>query len=118
MLALYVSLRGLCVWGGGGGGRWQGRQLVPGRGLGRRKNYEKWGVSKKKVIKQDQMKNLRQKLLCVGILNLGLMKSKEKRSDGNFPYIFFCGGWFQEFKFVSEHKVIGYTHATPLVFLF
>ena len=67
-----------------GGGRRQGGQLVPGRGLGRRKNYEKWGVTKK-VIKQVQMKNLRQKLLCVGILNLGLMKSKEKRSDGNFP---------------------------------
>ena len=29
---------------------------------------------RKKVIKQGQMKNLRQKLLCVGILNLGLIK--------------------------------------------
>ena len=57
--------------------------MVPGWGLGRRENYEKWGVSEKKVIKQGQMKNLRQNLLCVGILNLGLMKSKEKRSDGN-----------------------------------
>ena len=46
---------------------------------------------KEKVIKQGQMEILRQKLLCVGILNLGLMKSKEKRSDGNFPYIFFVG---------------------------
>ena len=78
----------MCV----GGGRRQGGQLVPGRGLGRRKNYEKWGVSKKKVIKQGQMKNLRQKLLCVGILNLGLMKSKEKRSVGYFPYNFLLGG--------------------------
>ena len=35
-----------------GEGRRQGGQLVSGRGLGRRKNYEKWGVSKKNVIKQ------------------------------------------------------------------
>jgi hypothetical protein len=77
----------MCVWRGATAGG----QLVPGRGLGRRKNYETLGVSNKKVIKQGQMKNLRQKLLCVGILNLGLMKSKEKRSDGNFLKFFFVG---------------------------
>ena len=59
---------------------------VPGRGLREKENYEKkWGVSKKKVIKQGQEETSRQKLLCVGIFNLGLMKSKEIRSDGNFP---------------------------------
>ena len=59
----------MCV--GGGGGATAGGTVGSRAGSSEAQNYEKWGVSKKKVIKQGQMKNLRKKLLCIGILNLG-----------------------------------------------
>ena len=67
----------MCV-GKGGGGR--GDQFVPsGRGgKGGRKHFGNGVLKKKKIIKQGQTDILRQKLLWVGILNLGFIKKKKK----------------------------------------
>ena len=45
-----------------------------GRGLGEPQNDKKIGVLKKNKIKQGEMEILREKLFCIGILNLALRK--------------------------------------------